>query len=65
MTNAGSAPLAERVTPVCNGARFLGQTMECVQSQSYPNNVHYVLNDARNDATSEIIDRFRGRRWFH
>jgi glycosyltransferase involved in cell wall biosynthesis len=36
--------------------------MESVQSQSYPNLVHCVLDNASNDATPQIIDRFRNRR---
>jgi glycosyltransferase involved in cell wall biosynthesis len=62
MTKVAFAPLVAIATPVYNGARFLAETMECVQSQSYPNIVHCILDNGSNDATPEIIDRFRNRR---
>jgi len=55
-------PLVAIATPVYNGARFLADTMECVQAQTYPNLVHCVLDNASIDATPEIIARFRGGR---
>jgi glycosyltransferase involved in cell wall biosynthesis len=50
------------LTPVYNGARFLRETMECVQASDYTNMVHVILDNASTDATPEIIDSFRGRR---
>jgi len=50
------------VTPVYNGARFLAETMECVQAQTYPNVQHLVLDNASVDSTPEIIARFTSRR---
>lgn len=55
-------PLVAIVTPVYNGAKYLADTMECVQSQDYPNLVHVVLDNASTDATPDIIKRFAGRR---
>ncbi len=55
-------PLVAIVTPVFNGARYLAETMECVQALDYPNLVHIVQDNASTDATPEIIGRFAGRR---
>ncbi len=62
MTDGAAAPLVAIATPVYNGAAFLEETMECVQSQTYPNIVHCVLDNASSDATPEIIARFKHRR---
>jgi glycosyltransferase involved in cell wall biosynthesis len=61
-TTQGSAPLVAIVTPVYNGARYLAETMECVQAQTYPNLVHAVLDNASTDETPQIIESFRNRR---
>jgi len=55
-------PLVAVTTPVYNGGRFLADAMEAVQSQTYPNLVHVVLDNASTDNTPEIIARFKGRR---
>lgn len=56
------APLIAVCTPVYNGEKYLAETMECVQSQTYPNIVHVILDNASTDATPEIISRYLGRR---
>jgi len=55
-------PLVAVVTPVYNGARYLAETMECVQAQTYPNLVHVVLDNASSDATPDIIRDYQGGR---
>src|SRR5260370_40722923 len=55
-------PLVAIFTPVYNGARFLEETMACVQAQTYPNLVHVVLDNCSTDATPEIINRYLGQR---
>lgn len=60
--SGGDWPLVAIATPVYNGARFLAETMACVQAQSYPNIVHCVLDNASTDATPEIIARFASGR---
>jgi glycosyltransferase involved in cell wall biosynthesis len=57
-----TTPLVAIATPVYNGAQFLAETMECVQAQTYPNIVHYVMDNASTDATPDIINRYKGRR---
>jgi glycosyltransferase involved in cell wall biosynthesis len=59
-TNARSMPLVAIVTPVYNGGRYLRQTMESVQVQTYPNVVHVLLNNASSDNSAEIIESFNG-----
>jgi len=51
-------PLVAVITPVYNGGKYLLETMECVQAQSYPNLVHVVLDNASSDNTAEIISLF-------
>jgi glycosyltransferase involved in cell wall biosynthesis len=59
MTSSDHRPLVAIATPVYNGAAFLAETMECVQSQSYPNLVHVLIDNASTDETPEIIARFQ------
>ncbi|MCS0501273.1 glycosyltransferase family 2 protein [Ancylobacter mangrovi] len=54
-----SVPLVAIATPVYNGARFLDETMACVQAQTYPRLVHCVLDNASTDATPQIIEKYR------
>ncbi len=53
-------PLVAIFTPVYNGGTYLGETMACVQAQTYPNLVHVVLDNASTDDTAEIIARYEG-----
>ena len=55
-------PLVAIVTPVNNGAAFLAETMESVQSVGIPKLVHIVLDNASMDATPDIIAQYRNRR---
>jgi glycosyltransferase involved in cell wall biosynthesis len=51
-------PLVAVVTPVYNGAKYLKETMDCVQSSDYPDLMHIVLDNASSDATPEIISNY-------
>jgi glycosyltransferase involved in cell wall biosynthesis len=62
MLQTPELPLVAIFTPVYNGARYLEETMACVQAQTYPNLVHAVLDNASTDATPEIINRYLGQR---
>jgi len=53
-------PKVAVVTPVYNGGKYLRQTMESVQRQTYPNLVHVVCNNCSNDDSAEILNSFRG-----
>jgi glycosyltransferase involved in cell wall biosynthesis len=59
---AVSCPIVAIATPVFNGGRFLAETMDCVQAQTYPHIVHCVLDNASTDATPFIIARYRNSR---
>jgi glycosyltransferase involved in cell wall biosynthesis len=59
---AGDAPLLAIVTPVYNGARFLAETMDAVQAQTYSNLVHIVLDNASTDGTADILKRYANAR---
>ncbi|WP_081621145.1 glycosyltransferase family 2 protein [Hirschia maritima] len=53
-----SYPLVVVATPVYNGGKYLRETMECVQAQTYPNLLHVVINNASTDNTASIIDEY-------
>jgi glycosyltransferase involved in cell wall biosynthesis len=55
-------PLIAIVTPTYNGARYLGETLESVQQQDYPNLVHVILDNCSSDGTPAIIDQYIGGR---
>jgi glycosyltransferase involved in cell wall biosynthesis len=55
-------PLVAVVTPVYNGAAFLNETMDCVQTQTYVNLVHVLLDNASTDETPAIIEQYRNLR---
>src|ERR1700731_169502 len=56
MARTNDPPLVAITTPVYNGERYLGETMACVQAQTYPNLVHLVVDNASTDRSAEIID---------
>ena len=62
MTSPDATPLVVIVTPVYNGARYLAETMQAVQSQDYDNLLHIVLDNASTDETPAILARFEGAR---
>ncbi|MGH7040911.1 MAG: glycosyltransferase family A protein, partial [Acetobacteraceae bacterium] len=59
--NTRSHPLVAVVTPVFNSEEYLPEAMESVQALDYPNIVHIILDNASDDASPEIIDRYRNR----
>lgn len=60
--NGSNHPLTAICTPVYNGEKYLAETMECVQAQTYPNLIHVIVDNASTDATPAIIDRYRAGR---
>lgn len=50
------------ITPIYNGAAYLREAMAAVQSQTYANLTHFVLDNASTDATPQIIEEFSGSR---
>ncbi len=59
--NPSGLPLVSIVTPSFNMARYLGETIESVFSQDYPNIEYIVMDGGSTDGSLEILDRFKGR----
>lgn len=59
--NAGDGPLVSVVTPVYNGAEYLGACIESVLSQTYQNWEYIILNNASTDGTLAIAEEYRRR----
>ena len=55
-------PTVAIVTPVYNGGKYLRQTMECVQRQTYPNLVHVLLDNCSKDDSAQIIADYADRK---
>ena len=57
-------PLVTVVTPAYNRAGLIGETIESVLSQDYPNFEYIVLDDGSTDETIAVIRNYEGRlRW--
>jgi glycosyltransferase involved in cell wall biosynthesis len=56
-------PTVTIVTPSLNQARFLPQTLRCVQEQDYPQVEHLVLDGGSTDETLAILRHAPGIRW--
>jgi glycosyltransferase involved in cell wall biosynthesis len=54
-------PLVSIVTPSYNMARFLGETMESVLSQNYPNIEYLVMDGGSTDNTVEVLCDYESR----
>lgn len=50
--------LVSVVTPVHNGAEYLGQCIESVLAQTHANWVHVIADNASTDASPEIAERY-------
>jgi glycosyltransferase involved in cell wall biosynthesis len=51
------------VTPVFNNAATIGQTLESVRAQGYPDLEHVVVDGGSTDGTVEILERAEGVRF--
>jgi glycosyltransferase involved in cell wall biosynthesis len=60
MTEA-DLPFVSVVTPVYNGADYLGECIESVLKQSYPNLEHVIVNNASTDKTLEVALSYAAR----
>jgi glycosyltransferase involved in cell wall biosynthesis len=43
------------ITPVMNGARFLSETLACIDAQNYPDWIHYIVDGGSSDGTIELV----------
>jgi len=50
-----TTPLVSIITPLFNAEKYIAQTLESVQQQSYTNWEHIIVNDASKDASEEIV----------
>jgi len=55
---ANRRPLVSVVTPVHNGAAFLGECVESVLRQTYPHWEYLIVNNASTDATAVLARRY-------
>lgn len=51
-------PLVSIITPVYNSEKFLSETIECIQNQTYKNWQLLLIDDCSKDNSSEIIKRY-------
>lgn len=54
-------PLVTIITPAYNRADYLGETIESVLAQDYPNIEYIVLDDGSKDNTVELLESYSGR----
>src|SRR5215212_996819 len=59
MVNGG--PPVWVVTPVHNGARFLGECIDSVLAQTYDNWRYTIVDNNSTDATADIVREFAAR----
>lgn len=59
-------PLVTIMTPVYNGAKYIGELIESIAAQEYPHIEHLVIDDGSDDdgATAAILARYPHLRWW-
>ena len=61
MNSLSEQPLVSIVTPTYNMGRFLGETIESVMAQDYPNIEYLVMDGGSTDDTIEILRDYERR----
>lgn len=54
-------PLVSIIIPYYNGERFIGETLDCVSAQNYPNLEVIVVDDGSRPESLAALDSYRGR----
>lgn len=54
-------PLVSVIVPTYNYAHFIGDTLECLRSQTYPHWECVIVDDGSTDNTTEVVGRFLER----
>lgn len=62
-TNIKKFPLVTIITPTFNRADLLGETMESVLSQDYPNVEYIVIDDGSDDNTDNVVKEFKKKKY--
>jgi glycosyltransferase involved in cell wall biosynthesis len=60
-TPALSAPLVSVIIPAYNAEAFLGETLDSVLAQTYPNLEIIVVDDGSTDATPQLLEKYSDR----
>ena len=55
------SPVVSIVIPAYNLARYLGETIESILNQDYPNIELIVLDDGSTDDTRRVLEKYAGR----
>ena len=50
--------LVSIITPVYNTEKYIGETIECVLSQTYTNWELIIVDDCSTDNTKHVIDKY-------
>ena len=61
MRTSARVKLVSVVTPCCNAAPFVAETIESVIAQTYPNIEHIVIDDGSADGSWEVIEQYASR----
>jgi glycosyltransferase involved in cell wall biosynthesis len=56
-------PLVSIITPSLNAVRFIGDTLDSVRAQDYPNIEHVVVDGGSEDGTVDLLRRAPGVVW--
>src|SRR5467141_2466159 len=58
MKGQNTRPRISVITPCLNGVRYVGEAIESVLKQDYPNMEHIVVDGGSTDGTLEVLSRY-------